>query len=167
MSSVNRLAGLGLIFGLKDMKTLRDEHNPANQDGHGYERCELCHYTRHPCDTYDLASDWIAMREAIVNLADVLVEDHNYNEVGVANIIVGHKPVEPMPHECESCGQSDKECVTGIFRSGRACCPSCKNTDTHGNKGRSWAQIYGKAELSEMRTGVAPVEFEGDDEEEY
>ena len=31
------------------------EHDPVNQ-GHTYERCELCHYTRHPCDVFDLAS---------------------------------------------------------------------------------------------------------------
>jgi hypothetical protein len=30
-------------------------HNPKNQ-GHNYERCEHCHYTRHPCDVYELAS---------------------------------------------------------------------------------------------------------------
>jgi hypothetical protein len=33
-----------------------DRHDPANQEGNGYERCELCHYTRHPCDVYDLAA---------------------------------------------------------------------------------------------------------------
>ena len=30
------------------------EHDPKNQN-HGYERCALCGYVRHPCDTYDLA----------------------------------------------------------------------------------------------------------------
>ena len=30
-------------------------HNPKNQ-GHGYDRCEHCHFTRHPCDVYELAS---------------------------------------------------------------------------------------------------------------
>jgi hypothetical protein len=30
-------------------------HDPANQD-HNYERCEHCHYTRHPCDVYELAT---------------------------------------------------------------------------------------------------------------
>jgi hypothetical protein len=31
-------------------------HDPAKQEGHNYERCEHCHYTRHPCDAYDLAT---------------------------------------------------------------------------------------------------------------
>ena len=30
-------------------------HDPSKQ-GHGYDRCEHCHYTRHPCTTYDLAT---------------------------------------------------------------------------------------------------------------
>lgn len=30
-------------------------HDPKVQ-GHGYNRCEHCHYTTHPCDTYDLAT---------------------------------------------------------------------------------------------------------------
>ena len=33
-----------------------DRHTPANQENNGYERCALCHYTRHPCDVYDLAA---------------------------------------------------------------------------------------------------------------
>ena len=35
--------------------TLND-HTPANQGDNPYERCALCHYTRHPCDPYDLAA---------------------------------------------------------------------------------------------------------------
>lgn len=31
-------------------------HDPDNQTDNPYERCELCHYTRHPCSTHDLAS---------------------------------------------------------------------------------------------------------------
>lgn len=31
-------------------------HTPGNQEGNGYQRCALCHYTRHPCDVYDLAT---------------------------------------------------------------------------------------------------------------
>jgi hypothetical protein len=31
-------------------------HDPANQDGNNYERCEHCHYTRHPCDVHELAT---------------------------------------------------------------------------------------------------------------
>ena len=34
-----------------------DIHTPAKQGGNGYEgRCAECHYTRHPCDVYDLAA---------------------------------------------------------------------------------------------------------------
>ena len=32
------------------------QHDPAQQEGNGYNRCEHCHYTRHPCDVYELAS---------------------------------------------------------------------------------------------------------------
>ena len=31
-------------------------HDPAQQEGNGYDRCEHCHYTRHPCSVHDLAS---------------------------------------------------------------------------------------------------------------
>ena len=30
-------------------------HDPSKQ-GHGYDRCEHCHYTRHPCSVHDLAA---------------------------------------------------------------------------------------------------------------
>ena len=36
------------------------QHNPDNQR-HNYERCELCGFTRHPCDLYDLAEDLLAL----------------------------------------------------------------------------------------------------------
>lgn len=39
----------------------RDRHDPAHQEGNGYERCALCHYTRHPCDVNDLASMVLAL----------------------------------------------------------------------------------------------------------
>ena len=39
-----------------DAEGERDLHDPANQVGNGYERCEHCHYTRHPCTVYDLAT---------------------------------------------------------------------------------------------------------------
>lgn len=39
----------------RDMLHVQRAHDPANQD-HNYERCELCHYTRHPCESYDLAT---------------------------------------------------------------------------------------------------------------
>lgn len=31
------------------------QHDPAFQQN-GYNRCEHCHYTRHPCEVYDLAT---------------------------------------------------------------------------------------------------------------
>lgn len=39
----------------------RDQHTPEMQDGNPYERCALCHYTRHPCDVYDLANAVIGL----------------------------------------------------------------------------------------------------------
>jgi len=30
------------------------DHDPANQD-HKYDRCALCGFVRHPCETYELA----------------------------------------------------------------------------------------------------------------
>ena len=30
-------------------------HDPVKQ-AHGYDRCEYCHYTRHPCSVHDLAT---------------------------------------------------------------------------------------------------------------
>lgn len=44
---------------------VRDQHTPSNQEGNGYDRCAHCHYTRHPCDTYDLASMVLALIERI------------------------------------------------------------------------------------------------------
>ena len=38
-----------------DVRAILNEHDPAQQPGNNYERCALCHYTRHPCDTY-----WVA-----------------------------------------------------------------------------------------------------------
>lgn len=31
----------------------KDLHDPDKQD-HGYDRCEHCHYTSHPCEVFDL-----------------------------------------------------------------------------------------------------------------
>jgi hypothetical protein len=36
--------------------SLRSLHDPLQQPDNGYNRCENCHYTRHPCDTYEMAS---------------------------------------------------------------------------------------------------------------
>ena len=32
------------------------QHDPDRQRGNSYARCMHCHYTRHPCDVYDLAT---------------------------------------------------------------------------------------------------------------
>ena len=42
----------------------RDRHDPAKQEGNGYERCDQCHYTRHPCDVHDLATMVLALIDA-------------------------------------------------------------------------------------------------------
>ena len=36
-------------------------HDPARQEDNGYERCALCHYTRHPCSVYELATIVVAL----------------------------------------------------------------------------------------------------------
>lgn len=43
----------------------RDLHDPEKQEGStAYPgRCELCHYTRHPCDAFDMA-------DAVLRLLD-------------------------------------------------------------------------------------------------
>ena len=60
----------GLVWSDDDIRQYaeqeRDAHTPLNQEANGYERCALCHYTRHPCSVHDLASmvlvliDWKA-----------------------------------------------------------------------------------------------------------
>jgi hypothetical protein len=35
---------------------VRDRHDPANQE-HNYDRCQICGFTRFPCDTYELADE--------------------------------------------------------------------------------------------------------------
>ena len=37
-------------------RAVLNEHDPNQQPDNAYERCALCHYTRHPCDPYDLAA---------------------------------------------------------------------------------------------------------------
>lgn len=48
-----------------DLRFLRNAHDPALQEGNAYERCALCHYTRHPCDVHDLACLALQQRELI------------------------------------------------------------------------------------------------------
>jgi len=41
-----------------------NEHDPAQQVDNPYKnRCEICHFTRHPCDVYELAKVTIALLE--------------------------------------------------------------------------------------------------------
>lgn len=44
----------------------RDAHNPSKQPDNPYDRCALCQYTRHPCDTFDLATDWLRLYDQIM-----------------------------------------------------------------------------------------------------
>ena len=39
-------------------QSIADRHTPANQVGNNYQRCALCSYVRHPCDTYEMAA-WV------------------------------------------------------------------------------------------------------------
>jgi hypothetical protein len=43
-------------------------HDPKLQEGNGYDRCEHCHYVRHPCSVHELATIVLALidREAPV-----------------------------------------------------------------------------------------------------
>lgn len=41
----------------------RDQHTPSNQQDNPYDRCAHCHFTRHPCEVYDLASLVLALIE--------------------------------------------------------------------------------------------------------
>jgi len=49
---------------------IRDQHDPHKQQN-GYERCQLCGFTRHPCDTYELASEVLRLlgEQAMIKLS--------------------------------------------------------------------------------------------------
>jgi hypothetical protein len=36
-------------------------HDPEQQEDNGYDRCMHCHYTRHPCDVFELAQMVLAL----------------------------------------------------------------------------------------------------------
>lgn len=38
-----------------DAHAVRDAHDPKLQKDNPYERCSLCHFTRHPCEAYEMA----------------------------------------------------------------------------------------------------------------
>lgn len=50
---------------------VRDAHDPAQQVDNGYERCALCHYTRHPCDAYDMADTVLRLLDRTTAAAPV------------------------------------------------------------------------------------------------
>jgi hypothetical protein len=51
-----------LIIGLTDDELRRHAleiqmmHDPRKQENNPYGRCALCHYTRHPCEVFELAT---------------------------------------------------------------------------------------------------------------
>lgn len=75
---------------------VRAQHDPAVQEN-GYDRCALCHYTRHPCDTYELADTVIALTATPPNVDYLLGQlavasawvrrQHPFNTEGLASII--------------------------------------------------------------------------------
>jgi hypothetical protein len=72
---------------------IRTAHDPEHQKDNGYERCALCHFTRHPCDAFDMADQVLTLLNRIAapavdpvqiaralavkatNAADVTVDD--------------------------------------------------------------------------------------------
>ena len=52
----------------------RDFHDPAMQE-HAYARCERCGFTRHPCDTYDLADSVITLLNRIEAMQEQMPDD--------------------------------------------------------------------------------------------
>ena len=40
----------------REALSVQKAHDPDQQPDNGYMRCALCHYTRHPCDAYDMAT---------------------------------------------------------------------------------------------------------------
>lgn len=51
-------------------KLTLSHHSPENQT-HGYDRCELCNFTRHPCDMYD-AADLILKLVEVTSSSDFM-----------------------------------------------------------------------------------------------
>jgi len=50
---------------------LQAQHDPKQQD-HSYDRCEHCHFTRHPCDPHELATavlELLTERNDLVHVA--------------------------------------------------------------------------------------------------
>lgn len=43
------------------------------------------------------------------------------------------RPLPKIPHDCESCGMSDDDCLSLVRNRGRGCCTPCYLRDTHGD----------------------------------
>jgi hypothetical protein len=54
----------GLRLTVAEVESILTEHDAAEQ-GHEYGRCDLCSFTRHPCDVYVLAWEWLQLRRAV------------------------------------------------------------------------------------------------------
>jgi hypothetical protein len=53
---------------------IRTAHDPEHQDDNGYERCAICHFTRHPCDAFDMADQVLGLLNQIEHPAPPPVE---------------------------------------------------------------------------------------------
>jgi hypothetical protein len=52
------------LVGTRDLATeLRRDHDPDNQPQHTYARCQLCDFTRHPCEVFTLAGLTLGLLE--------------------------------------------------------------------------------------------------------
>ena len=51
------------MISLEAARLIRESHTPEHQDGNGYNRCALCSYVRHPCETWELADDLVTLLE--------------------------------------------------------------------------------------------------------
>jgi hypothetical protein len=64
---------------MEELRRVLDAHDPGKQgpgkQGHGYQRCELCNMTRHPCDAYSAAEEGIAEANALTAERDRLREE--------------------------------------------------------------------------------------------
>lgn len=45
---------------------IRTAHDPTTQ-ANGYARCELCHYTRHPCDAFEMADGVLSLLDDLAS----------------------------------------------------------------------------------------------------
>lgn len=85
------VGGFGVTDGewVEWCKELLATHSPTSQL-HGYERCEHCHYTRHPCDVFELAAELLKR----VEFGGRVVEE--LNKHGWGDFHYGTTPQEPQ-----------------------------------------------------------------------